>query len=216
MERHEQDLFPVVRPSNTRVTKTDERGRRIRAIRDRLVREGPLWTRDRERDFHTVTMPECDCDLLCDLLIAESVETIVEAVACAITSTPVVTPTSGRSAYLRGRSPIGAPVHGRPGRDECRVPAGERSCQGRLRAIAVLHAAALEPDLVPRAGNRLGADGYATLDHDTYLLVGPPPSAGVHQGCPLAEVGGLVQPVPGKFEPLAYVVDDPRRVLLPV
>jgi len=56
----------------------EERKTRIREARRRLVREGPAWTRNRERDFETVTMPERDCDLLRDLLISESAETVVE------------------------------------------------------------------------------------------------------------------------------------------
>jgi predicted O-methyltransferase YrrM len=47
-------------------------------VRRQLVQDGPPWTRDRERDFETVTMPERDCDLLRDLLISEGVETVVE------------------------------------------------------------------------------------------------------------------------------------------
>jgi predicted O-methyltransferase YrrM len=58
--------------------KTDERRTRIREVRRRLVREGPSWTRERERDFETVTMPERDCDLLRDLLISAGAETVVE------------------------------------------------------------------------------------------------------------------------------------------
>jgi predicted O-methyltransferase YrrM len=58
--------------------KTDERRTRIREVRRRLVREGPPWTRDYERDFETVTMPERDCDLLRGLLISEAAETVVE------------------------------------------------------------------------------------------------------------------------------------------
>jgi hypothetical protein len=60
------------------VVKTDDRETQIRKVRRRLVLEGPPWTRDRERDFETVTMPERDCDLLRDLLISEGVETAVE------------------------------------------------------------------------------------------------------------------------------------------
>jgi predicted O-methyltransferase YrrM len=56
----------------------DERPARVREVRRRLMRDGPPWTRDRERDFETVTMPERDCDLLRDLLIAERAETVVE------------------------------------------------------------------------------------------------------------------------------------------
>jgi predicted O-methyltransferase YrrM len=57
---------------------TEERRMRVREVRRRLVREGPSWTRRRERDFETVTLPERDCDLLRDLLIAEGAETVVE------------------------------------------------------------------------------------------------------------------------------------------
>jgi predicted O-methyltransferase YrrM len=42
------------------------------------VRERPSRTRHHERDFETVTLPERDCDLLRDLLIAEGAETVVE------------------------------------------------------------------------------------------------------------------------------------------
>lgn len=56
----------------------DERGALIREVRRRLVREGPSWTRHRERDFETVTLPERDCDLLRDLLISEGAQTVVE------------------------------------------------------------------------------------------------------------------------------------------
>lgn len=58
--------------------KTEEGMARVREIRRRLVREGPSRTRHRERDFETVTLPERDCDLLRDLLIAEGAETVVE------------------------------------------------------------------------------------------------------------------------------------------
>lgn len=57
---------------------TDERGTRIREVRGRLAREGPVWIRGAELDFEAVTLPERDCDLLRDLLIAEGVETVVE------------------------------------------------------------------------------------------------------------------------------------------
>jgi predicted O-methyltransferase YrrM len=57
---------------------TDDRGTRIREVRTRLVRDGPIWTRGPERDFETVTLPERDCDRLRDLLISEGAETVVE------------------------------------------------------------------------------------------------------------------------------------------
>jgi predicted O-methyltransferase YrrM len=53
-------------------------GARVRDVRRRLAEDGPPWTRPHERDFETVTMPERDCDLVRDLLIAEGVETVVE------------------------------------------------------------------------------------------------------------------------------------------
>jgi predicted O-methyltransferase YrrM len=56
----------------------DERGTRVQEVRRRLAQNGPPWTRDHEQDFDTVAMPERDCDLLRDLLIAERVETVVE------------------------------------------------------------------------------------------------------------------------------------------
>ncbi len=37
-----------------------------------------MWTRRPDLDFETVTLPEHDCDLLRDLLIAEQVRTVVE------------------------------------------------------------------------------------------------------------------------------------------
>ncbi|MFF4397163.1 class I SAM-dependent methyltransferase [Streptomyces sp. NPDC001480] len=58
--------------------KSDERRERIREVRRRLAQEGPTWTRDREADFETVTVPEPDCDRLRDLLISEGVQTVVE------------------------------------------------------------------------------------------------------------------------------------------
>src|SRR5581483_7390249 len=56
----------------------DGRTARIREVRDRLAREGPPRTRGPELDFETVTLPERDCDLLRDLLVAEGVQTVVE------------------------------------------------------------------------------------------------------------------------------------------
>jgi hypothetical protein len=60
------------------VVTTDERVDRIRAVRRRLGVDGPPWTGPPERDFVTVTLPERDCDLLRDLLIAEGACTVVE------------------------------------------------------------------------------------------------------------------------------------------
>ncbi|MBN1172781.1 MAG: class I SAM-dependent methyltransferase [Micromonosporaceae bacterium] len=57
---------------------TDSRRARIREVRSRLATDGPAWTRDQDRDFETVTLPERDCDLLRDLIIAEGAETVVE------------------------------------------------------------------------------------------------------------------------------------------
>ncbi|MCW6010180.1 class I SAM-dependent methyltransferase [Micromonospora sp. CPCC 205371] len=55
-----------------------ERVARVQDVRRRLAADGPPWTRPHERDFETVSMPERDCDLVRDLLIAEGVETVVE------------------------------------------------------------------------------------------------------------------------------------------
>jgi predicted O-methyltransferase YrrM len=71
-------LVLAVRLLDTDVVKADERATQIREVRRRLVLEGPPWTRNLERDFETVTMPERDCDLLRDLLISEGAETVVE------------------------------------------------------------------------------------------------------------------------------------------
>jgi predicted O-methyltransferase YrrM len=57
---------------------TEERISRVREVRRRLAREGPTRTRQRERDFETVTLPERDCDLLRDILIAEGAATVAE------------------------------------------------------------------------------------------------------------------------------------------
>jgi predicted O-methyltransferase YrrM len=51
---------------------------RVRVERSRLAREGPRWTRDHQGDFERVTLPERDCDLLRDFLVAEKIETVVE------------------------------------------------------------------------------------------------------------------------------------------
>ncbi|MBQ1025147.1 class I SAM-dependent methyltransferase [Micromonospora sp. C95] len=58
--------------------RSDERKARVRKVRRRLAQSGPPWTRDHERDFETVTLPERDCDLLRDLLISDRVEAVVE------------------------------------------------------------------------------------------------------------------------------------------
>jgi predicted O-methyltransferase YrrM len=57
---------------------TDERRTTIRDVRRRLAQEGPPWTRNDELDFETVTLPDRDCDLLRDLLIAEAARTVIE------------------------------------------------------------------------------------------------------------------------------------------
>ncbi|MFE4771365.1 class I SAM-dependent methyltransferase [Streptomyces sp. NPDC056713] len=60
------------------MTTADERATRVREVRRRLAQEGPPRTRDHERDFETVTVPERHCDQLRDLLVAEGVEKVVE------------------------------------------------------------------------------------------------------------------------------------------
>ncbi len=47
-------------------------------MRERLGRDGPPRTRGPELDFERVTLPERDCDLLRDLLVAEGAGTVVE------------------------------------------------------------------------------------------------------------------------------------------
>jgi predicted O-methyltransferase YrrM len=51
---------------------------RVRDVRRRLAQDGPPRIRGPELDFATVTLPERDCDLLRDLLIAEGAGTVVE------------------------------------------------------------------------------------------------------------------------------------------
>ncbi|MEQ7128479.1 class I SAM-dependent methyltransferase [Actinopolymorpha sp. B11F2] len=51
---------------------------RVREVRRQLGQDGPPWTRAHEGDFETVTVPQHDCDLVRDLLIAEGVGSIVE------------------------------------------------------------------------------------------------------------------------------------------
>jgi predicted O-methyltransferase YrrM len=51
--------------------------REVREVRERVRRDGPGWERE-DGDFARVTLPERDCDLLRDLLVAEGVETVVE------------------------------------------------------------------------------------------------------------------------------------------
>ncbi|TLS44450.1 class I SAM-dependent methyltransferase [Streptomyces montanus] len=58
--------------------KSDESRARVREVRRRLAQEGPAWTRDREADFETVTVPERCCDQLRDLLVSEGAQTVVE------------------------------------------------------------------------------------------------------------------------------------------
>jgi predicted O-methyltransferase YrrM len=57
---------------------TEELGPRVREARRKLSREGPPWTRDRERDFELVAVAERSGDQLRDLLIREGAETVVE------------------------------------------------------------------------------------------------------------------------------------------
>ena len=71
-------LPAVVPPADTREVETGERTARIREVRRRLARDGPPWTRGRERDFQTVSLPDRDCDLLRDPLISEEARTVVE------------------------------------------------------------------------------------------------------------------------------------------
>ncbi|WP_413798942.1 class I SAM-dependent methyltransferase [Streptomyces iranensis] len=58
--------------------KTDDRAVRVREVRRQLAHDGPARTRPFDHDFEYITLPERDCDLLRDLLIAEHAETVVE------------------------------------------------------------------------------------------------------------------------------------------
>lgn len=50
----------------------------IRESRRKLAIHGPPWTRPRDDDFATVTLPESDCDAVRDLFIAERPATVIE------------------------------------------------------------------------------------------------------------------------------------------
>ncbi|MGW7531112.1 class I SAM-dependent methyltransferase [Amycolatopsis sp. NPDC054798] len=60
------------------LVRTDTRSARVREIRRQLAADGPARTRACENDFEYITLPERDCDLLRDLLIAERASTVVE------------------------------------------------------------------------------------------------------------------------------------------
>jgi predicted O-methyltransferase YrrM len=60
------------------VTNTHEGATRVREVRHRLAQEGPPRTRDHERDFEVVTVPELHCDQLRDLMVSEGAEKVVE------------------------------------------------------------------------------------------------------------------------------------------
>src|SRR5947207_14303935 len=87
-----------------------------------------------------------------------------------------------------------------------------------MPTVAVPEAAGSQPDRpVASVGNRLGAHGFRTIDHDAHVLTGPPPSAGARKRGPVAEVVGVVRAVPGQAEPVErVVVGDPGCVLLAV
>lgn len=74
----EQDCSLVSPPPRLGSVITDQYITRVRDVRRRLAQDGPAWTRDKVADFETVTVPETDCDLLRDLLIAEGARTVVE------------------------------------------------------------------------------------------------------------------------------------------
>jgi predicted O-methyltransferase YrrM len=50
----------------------------VSEVRRRLALQGPPRTRDLDRDFERVSLPEPECDLLRDLLVSAEVETVVE------------------------------------------------------------------------------------------------------------------------------------------
>lgn len=72
------DSFVAFRADENCSVMTDERAAQVREVRRRLARNGPDRSRDNEGDFERVTLPEIDCDLLRDLLIAEAVASVVE------------------------------------------------------------------------------------------------------------------------------------------
>lgn len=67
-------MYPVAWPADTHGVTNQER---VREVRERLRHDGPQWTRS-PTDFRTVTLPDGDCDILRDLLVAEGVATVVE------------------------------------------------------------------------------------------------------------------------------------------
>jgi hypothetical protein len=90
------------------------------------MQDGPSWTRARERDFETVTLPQRDCDLLRNLLIGERVHTVVEiglayassALAIGEALITVGRPHPGTSSSTRSRTantPTSAGACARPG-----------------------------------------------------------------------------------------------------
>jgi predicted O-methyltransferase YrrM len=60
------------------VIKRNQQIERVREVRRKLAQDGPPWTRERDDDFATVTVPSHDCDLVRDLLVAEGVRSVVE------------------------------------------------------------------------------------------------------------------------------------------
>ncbi len=52
--------------------------REVRAARARLAREGPAVTRPFEGDFERVSLPERECDVLRDVLVAEGACVVIE------------------------------------------------------------------------------------------------------------------------------------------
>jgi len=52
--------------------------REVRATRARLAKDGPAVTRPHEGDFERVSLPEHECDLLRDVLVAEQACVVIE------------------------------------------------------------------------------------------------------------------------------------------
>jgi predicted O-methyltransferase YrrM len=56
----------------------EETRRRIRAVRARLLDEGPAYSRPFPGDFERVALPERECDILRDALLAEGARVVIE------------------------------------------------------------------------------------------------------------------------------------------
>jgi predicted O-methyltransferase YrrM len=125
---------------------------RVREVRHRLAADGPGWTRGPELDFQRVTLPERDCDLLRDLLIAERAETVVE-----------VGLAYGSSALAIGEAllTVGAPRPRHVVIDPFQEQAYHNVGWNLLRSAGLDSIASLVAEPSSQALSRLVADGFA-------------------------------------------------------